>query len=81
MTNQQLFKMYHDTGKIVSQIREEIMARNLGWRVLMENGMQVNAIVVYRNENPSLSISEAKKFMDNELIEYKVKLHMWANLK
>lgn len=81
MTNQQLFQMFHDTNKVANQIREVILARNLGWRVLMENGMQVNAIMVYRRENPSMSISEAKNFMDNQLLEYKVKLHMWVNLK
>lgn len=64
MTNAELFNLHHQMSKSLDLVRNEIRNRDIDWRHLVENGLTIEAIVALRNNNPKLSLKEAKEHVD-----------------
>lgn len=79
LTNEELFAKYKEHQKQTSEIIAQIRERKITWQVLVDNSMTVQAVIAYRDEH-KVTVSEAKKFIDNYEIERIVKNTPTANL-
>ena len=64
----QLLSLYNSTSKFYYSLQEELVDI-MTWQELYDAGLKVPAIIKYRKLNPSLSLTEAKNFVENYIGE------------
>jgi predicted transcriptional regulator len=64
MTDDKLFKLIRSTNKVLAELKEELVQRNLDVKTLIRNGFKIEAIVKYKKDN-NCTLTESKKIIED----------------